>query len=85
MDKVTNVNQARAIISEIGKPYQEYVYGELMKLFCYNSIVKEKREAQIVIENMEKEYVLNIANALLADKRDLLPDNLLRDWSNSDC
>lgn len=81
MEEITDVCQARAIISKVGEPYQEHVYGDLMSLTYYHANFEDERKAQIVIENMEKEYVLNIANQLLADKKELIPDCLLRDWS----
>lgn len=71
---VTNVQQARAIIKAVGEEHQYYVSDMLRSLTYYTLELKCKREAQKVIEFMEKEYVLNVANVLWANKFDQIPD-----------
>lgn len=69
---ITNVQQAKAIIDVVGERYQIVVSDMLRSLTFDRS--EYDRDAQKVIDNMETEYVLNVANVLWADKYEQIPD-----------
>lgn len=71
---VTNVQQARAIIKTVGEKHQ-YNVSDMLRSLTYNpSELKQENDAQKVIDHMEKEYVLNVANVLWVEKYDQIPD-----------
>ena len=78
-DSVTDIQQARAIVKEVGEFYQHKVIDMLRGLTYYKKEFEFEKKAQKVIENMEHEYTLNTANALWADKYDYIPDRLKGD------
>lgn len=71
---ITNIQQARAIIKVVGEDHQYRVSDMLRGLTYYPSESPYDRDAQKVIDNMEKEYVLNVANVLWVDKYDQIPE-----------
>lgn len=73
---VTDIQQARAIIKAVGEPYQHEVVQKLRGLTYYFSENKIEREAQRVIDNMEHEYALNVANTLWKDKFEDIPEHI---------
>lgn len=77
---ITNIQQARAIIKEVGEKHQHYVSEMLRGLTWDPSELKVERDAQAVISHMEKEYVLQVANVLWADKYDQIP-NYIKNYS----
>lgn len=74
MKHVTDIQHARAIIAKAGEPHQGKVVDMLQSLTYDYSPSKYERDAQKVIENMEHEYALNVANVLWTDKQDEMPD-----------
>lgn len=74
MNEITDVQQARAIIGKVGKPYQKYVIAKLRSQSANNYSWDEEWKAEQVISNMESEYALNVANVLWKDKFDEIPD-----------
>jgi hypothetical protein len=76
-DCVTDVQHARTIIKTVGKCYQYEVIDLLQSLTYYHR--EDIRKAQKVIDNMESEYALNVANVLWKDKFDEIPQ-WLRDY-----
>lgn len=70
---ITNVQLGRAIIGAVGEDYQREIASALQSSFCHHRFT---REATTVLSNIEKEYVLNLANILVADKYDELPKYL---------
>jgi hypothetical protein len=73
MKTITDIQHARAIINEVGEPHQIRVIDMLRSLTYDHSSDKYEREAQHVIDNMEHEYALNVANVLWADKQESIP------------
>lgn len=73
---ITNIQQARAIIKAVGEPYQHKVVELLREQTCYSALVESERQAQKVIENMEHEYALNVANTLWKDKFEDIPEHI---------
>lgn len=73
MKPITNIQHARVIISKYGEPHQDVVIEMLRSLTYYQQRTEVERKAQKVIENMEHEYALNVANVIWADKYDKLP------------
>lgn len=71
--EITNIQQARAIIEKVGEPHQADVVDMLRSLTYYEKSTENKRNAQKVIQAMEHEYVLNVANVLWADKFEEIP------------
>ena len=80
---VSDVQHARAIINTVGEVYQQIVAGHLQAGMGYCSDLDCERKAQAVLENMGKEYVLNVANALWADKQDAMPQ-WLKDYDKKE-
>lgn len=72
-DSITNIQQARAIIKEVGELYQYVVSDKLRGLTYYPSSDEYGKKAQKVISNIENEYVLNTANVLWKDKFEEIP------------
>lgn len=73
---VTEVQLGRAIINAVGEDYQREVASALQSSFCHMCYTTQATD---ILSNIEKEYVLNVANILVADKYDELP-NYLKDW-----
>lgn len=73
MKHVTDIQHARTIISEVGEKHQKIVVDMLRSLTYYHKSSEIEREAQKVIQNMEHEYTLNVANVLWVDNYDKLP------------
>lgn len=71
---ITDLQQARTIIKEVGEPHQFLVLYMLRSLTYIPSSYDNEIKAQAVIKNIEKEYVLDVANVLWADKYDKIPD-----------
>ena len=73
---ITDIQQARAIIRTVGERHQTEVIDMLRSLTYHERSTEYERNAQKVIENMEHEYALNIANVLWADKFDEIPQHI---------
>ncbi|QUI24888.1 hypothetical protein HZI73_22435 [Vallitalea pronyensis] len=73
---ITSLQRARAIIDTVGEPHQALVIYKLRSLTYNSTNNEEHRKAKNVIANMEKEYALNVANVLIKDKFDQIPDYL---------
>ena len=71
---ISDLQQARAIIKEVGEKHQSYVIDMLSSLTYYAKESKHEQQAQAVICGIEKEYALNVANVLFADKYEDIPD-----------
>lgn len=71
-DLITNIQHARAIIDEVGEPYQKYVIDKLRGVSA-NNVRGEERQAEKIIGYMEAEYALNVANVLWKDKYEIIP------------
>lgn len=75
MRQITDLQQARAIINKAGEEYQSLVISLLREITYYRHSNDEAyTKAQKVIENMEEEYALNVANVLWEDKFEEIPD-----------
>lgn len=72
--EITDIQQARAIIGKVGEPYQAYVIDTLRSLTYSEKSTEIERKAQKVIQAMEYEYTLNVANVLWVDKFDEIPE-----------
>lgn len=81
MKAITNLQQARAIVEAVGEAHQFKVSDMLRGLTYYRRDTEYERAAQEVINNMEKEYVLNVANELWQEKYDEIPD-YIKNYSN---
>ncbi|WFA10356.1 hypothetical protein [Tissierella sp. Yu-01] len=80
MDKlITDLQQARAIIKEVGEPHQHLVVDMLRSLTYIPRSHENEKKAQAVISHMEKEYSLDVANVLWADKFDEIPEHI-KNW-----
>lgn len=76
---ITNIQQARAIIKAVGEKHQYYV-SEMLRGLTWNiSELSYERDAQEVINYMENEYVLNVANVLWMEKYEQIP-NHIKSW-----
>ncbi|OMD16258.1 hypothetical protein [Paenibacillus odorifer] len=73
---VTNIQQARAIISAVGEKHQDKVSDKLRSLTYNPSESQYDRDAQKVIDYMEHEYVLGVANVLWIEKYDQIPEHI---------
>ncbi|MFB5758938.1 hypothetical protein [Paenibacillus medicaginis] len=71
---VTDMQQARVIINAVGEPHQSYVVDKLRSLTWNPGETEYECDAQRVIANMEKEYVLAVANVLWIEKYEQIPD-----------
>lgn len=71
--EITDIQQARAIIEKVGEPHQTDVISMLRSLTYYEKPTERERSAQKVIQNMEHEYALNVANVLWANKFEEIP------------
>lgn len=80
---IINIQQARAIIAKVGEKHQHTVSEMLRGLTYSSSDPEHERDAQKVIDSMERYYVLSIANALLAEKYDQIPE-YIKNYSNND-
>lgn len=78
--EITDIQQARAIIEKVGEPHQAYVIDMLRSLTYDIKSTEVERNAQKVIQAMEHEYALNVANVLWADKFDEIPE-YVKDYS----
>ncbi|WP_340032627.1 hypothetical protein NSQ20_12245 [Paenibacillus sp. FSL K6-1122] len=74
MKEITDIQQAIAIIHEVGEKHQAYVIDMLRSLTWDTKELKYERDAQKVIDNMELEYALNVANVLWSEKYDQIPE-----------
>lgn len=81
MKAITNLQQARAIVKAVGEAHQFEVSDMLRGLTYRRRETKYEQDAQEVINNMEKEYVLNVANELWHEKHDQLPE-YIKNYSN---
>ena len=70
---VTCVQQAGAIIKTVGAPYQHIVAEKLRGLTYGIARTEVEKQANAVISNMYCEYVLNVANVLIIEKYDQIP------------
>lgn len=75
-DSITDIQQARAIITAVGELHQKEVIDMLRSLTYYEKSTEYERNAQRVIENMEQEYALDIANVLWKDKFEEIPEHI---------
>lgn len=78
-DSITDIQQGMRIINAVGEPHQYRVIDMLRSLTYYHSELKIERKAQKVIDNMNEEYILNIANVLWKDKFEEIPQ-YLKEW-----
>lgn len=80
-DVITNLQQARAIINtpNIGEHYHRIIIDKLRATFWDMPSGESELKANSVLQNMEKEYVLNVANVLWKDKFDLIPQ-YIKNW-----
>lgn len=76
MTEITNMQKAKHIISYVGKEYQRAVCDKLLGLIYYPERMPHEKQAQQVIGNMYKEYLLNLANVLWADRYADIPDHV---------
>lgn len=78
-DSITDVQQGMRIINEVGELHQSKVIDMLLSLTYYHSEMECEAMAQKVINNMNNEYILNIANVLWKDKFEEIPQ-YLKEW-----
>lgn len=78
-DSITDVEQAKRIIEEVGEVYQSRVLDNLRCLTCKKSEYTFEQKAIKVISNMYDEYALNVANVLWKDKFEEIPQ-YLKEW-----
>lgn len=76
MKTITDLQQARAIIKEVGKDYQYKTIDLLRSLTYYPKAGEADQKAQKEISQMEEEYALNLANILWVDKFGEIPEYL---------
>ncbi|MBY6838703.1 hypothetical protein [Clostridium botulinum] len=76
---ITDVQQAKRIIEEVGEVYQSRVLDNLMYLTCKKSEYTDEQKAIQVISNIYDEYALNNANVLWRDKFEEIPQ-YLKQW-----
>ena len=78
-NSITDIQQGMRIIKEVGEPHQYKVIDMLIGLTYHGSEIEEERKAQNIIDNMNEEYILNIANVLWKDKFEEIPQ-YLKEW-----
>lgn len=78
-DSITDIDQAKRIIEEVGEVYQSRVLDNLRYLTYKKSEYTFEQKAIKVISNMYDEYALNIANVLWKDKFEEIPQ-YLKEW-----
>lgn len=78
-DSITDIQQGMRIINEVGELHQSKVIDMLLGLTYYKSEMECEAKAQKVIDNMNNEYILNIANVLWKDKFEEIPQ-YLKEW-----
>jgi len=78
-DSITDVEQAKRIIEEVGEVYQSRVLDNLRCLTYKKSECTFEQNAIKVISNMYDEYALNVANVLWKDKFEEIPQ-YLKEW-----
>lgn len=78
-NSITDIQKARAVIAVVGELYQKAVIDKLRTLTYYEEQNESERKAQKVIQNIEHEYTLNLANILWKDKYDEIPE-YVRSW-----
>lgn len=71
---ITDIQLGRAVITAVGEKHQSRVVDMLRSLTYYPSESPFDRDAQKVISNIEKEYVLEVANVLWVEKLDEIPE-----------
>lgn len=77
-ESITDIQQARAIITSVGEIYQIKVVSKLRSATWEVTNDENEAKANKVVSNMEHEYVLNVANILWKDKFDDIPDHIKR-------
>jgi hypothetical protein len=83
ISEITDIQQARAIISSVGDTYQILVVSYLRSTFYDRSSDESENKAQNIISDMEEEYSLKIANQLYNERYEYLPDYLKENWNKN--